>query len=37
MEMALLEMMLKAGITIKIAFFRKLLQLSLSLTLEFIV
>jgi hypothetical protein len=37
MEMVLLAMILKAGITIKIAFLRKLLSLSLSLTSKFIV
>jgi hypothetical protein len=37
MEMVLLSMILKAGTTIKIAFLRKLLPLSLSLTSEFIV
>jgi hypothetical protein len=37
MEMALLAMMFKAGTSIKIAFLGKLLPLSLSLTLEFIV
>jgi hypothetical protein len=37
MEMVLLAMVLTAGTTIKIAFLGKLLPLSLSLTLEFIV
>jgi hypothetical protein len=37
MEMVLLAMILKAGTTIKMAFFRKLLPLSLSLTSKFIV
>jgi hypothetical protein len=37
MEMVLLAMILKAGTTIKMAFLRKLLPLSLSLTSKFIV